>query len=144
MSHTTGPHWDALVEAALAARTRARAKYSQFQVGAALEDDQGRVYPGCNVESSSYGLTICAERTALVHAISLGAGRFRRIVVATGPLPDGRPLPLTPPCGACRQLLWDYCGAGLEVLLVNTQGQRELYLLDDLLPHPFDDSSLNR
>ncbi len=116
-------------------RDRAQAPYSGFRVGAAIESSDGRMFGGCNIESSSYGLTICAERVALVKALSEGSTDFRRIVVATG---DQRP---TPPCGACRQLLWDYC-RDIEVVLENSSGLRETYSLRELLPHAFDSDHL--
>jgi cytidine deaminase len=126
---------DPLLEAALKARERAHAPYSKFQVGAALEDAEGFVHTGCNVENASYGLTNCAERTAVFKAVSEGARRFRRIAVAA----DTHPL--TPPCGACRQVLWEICG-DIEVILVNLQGETESMLLRDLFPRPFHASFL--
>ncbi len=122
---------DALIEAALAARKHAHAPFSGFQVGAALEDETGRVWTGCNIENATYGLTVCAERVAVFKAVSEGARGFRRIVVAA----DTQRL--TPPCGACRQILWEFCG-DLEVVLVNLQGSTERYRLGELLPRAFD------
>jgi cytidine deaminase len=124
---------DALSDAALAARKNAHAPFSQFRVGAALEDSSGRIYTGCNVENATYGLTICAERVAVFKAISEGARQFRRIAIAadTGIL--------TPPCGACRQILWEFCG-DIEIILMNIQGLREQLRLADLFPRPFDAS----
>ena len=119
-----------LIRAAAAVRERAHAPYSGFKVGAALETDDGSVVTGCNVESASYGLTICAERVALVKAVSEGLRDFRRIVVVTtSPEP-------TPPCGACRQLLWDLAG-DLEVILADPGAERARYRLAELLPVPF-------
>jgi cytidine deaminase len=126
---------DPLLEAALQARTHARAPYSKFHVGAALEDSEGRIHTGCNVENASYGLTNCAERTAAFKAISEGARQFRRIAVAADTVE------LTPPCGACRQVLWELCG-DLEVILVNLRGQTESLRLSDLFPRPFHASFL--
>lgn len=124
-----------LIQAATQARLHAHAPYSRFQVGAALEADDGRVFAGCNVEISSYGLTVCAERVAAFHAIAQGARRFRRIVVATDvPKP-------APPCGACRQVLWDLCG-DIEVTLVNLGGDTQTFSLSSLFPRPFDDNSM--
>jgi len=124
-----------LIQAATQARLHAHAPYSRFQVGAALEADDGRVFAGCNVEISSYGLTVCAERVAAFHAIAQGARRFRRIVVATGvPKP-------APPCGACRQVLWDLCG-DIGVTLVNLDGDTQTCSLSSLFPRPFDDNSM--
>ena len=124
---------DALVEAALAARSNAFAPFSKFQVGAAVEDADGRIHTGCNVENATYGLTICAERVALYKAISEGVRSFARVVVAADT--DV----LTPPCGACRQILWEFCG-DVEVLLVNPRGKSESYRLKELFPKPFDAS----
>ena len=119
-----------LLEAALKARDQAHAPYSKFHVGAALEDVDGRIYTGCNVENASYGLTNCAERTAAFKAVSEGARKFRRIAVAADTSP------LTPPCGACRQVLWEICG-DIEIILVNLKGESESLRLQDLFPRPF-------
>jgi cytidine deaminase len=124
-----------LLQAALAARANAFAPYSKFQVGAALEDSDGRIHTGCNIENATYGLTVCAERVAVFKAISEGVRKFRRIAVAADT--DA----LTPPCGACRQILWEFCG-DLEIALVNPQGKIETYQLKDLFPKPFDASYL--
>ena len=126
---------DPLIEAALAARKNARAPFSKFQVGAALEDDAGRLHTGCNVENATYGLTICAERVAVFKAISEGARGFKRIAVAA----DTEIL--TPPCGACRQILWEMCG-DIEVLLTNLRSKTETIRMSELLPRPFDASFL--
>lgn len=126
-----------LREAALAARERAHAPYSGFKVGAALEADDGSIYTGCNIENATYGLTMCAERVALFKAISEGARRFRRIAVAA----DTERL--TPPCGSCRQLLWEFCGDA-EIILVNLRGESESHTMRDLFPRAFDDSFLSR
>ncbi|MGC4056275.1 MAG: cytidine deaminase [Paludibaculum sp.] len=127
---------DALKEAALQARLRAHAPFSSFLVGAALEAQDGRIFGGCNVENSSYGLTMCAERTAIFRAVAEGAKRFTRIAVVA----DTEKL--TPPCGACRQVLWDLCG-DLEVILFNLQGVTESCRLRDLLPRAFDATFLD-
>ena len=124
-----------LAQAALRARDNARARFSNFKVGAALEDEQGNVFTGCNIENASYGLTVCAERVAVFKAISEGASRFRRIAIAAD-TPT-----LTPPCGACRQILWEFCG-DIEVVLVNLQGSTETFQMKDLFPRPFDASYL--
>lgn len=126
---------DALLEAALRARENAHAPFSKFKVGAAVEDDSGRIHTGCNVENATYGLTVCAERVAVFKGVSEGARRFRRVAVAA----DTEVL--TPPCGACRQILWEFCG-DVEVILVNLQGRTERFRLKDLLPRPFDASFL--
>ena len=124
-----------LGEAALEARNNAHAPFSNFKVGAALEDEQGRVFTGCNVENATYGLTICAERVAVFKAISEGARKFKRIAVAA----DTEVL--TPPCGACRQILWEFCGDA-ELTLMNLHGKSETLRLKELFPRPFDASFL--
>jgi cytidine deaminase len=124
-----------LVDAALAARHNAHAPFSNFRVGAALEDETGRIFTGCNVENATSGLTICAERVAVFKAVSEGAREFRRIAVAAD-----TDL-LTPPCGACRQILWEFCG-DIELTLVNLEGKTETLRLKDLFPRPFDASFL--
>jgi len=126
---------DALVEAALQVRENAHAPFSKFKVGAALEDDAGRVHTGCNIENATYGLTVCAERVAVFKAVSEGARKFRRIAIAADT--DA----LTPPCGACRQILWEFCG-DIELILTNPRGKTETLHLRDLFPRPFDASFL--
>ena len=126
---------DALLDAALAARENAFAPYSKFRVGAAIEDADGRIHTGCNVENATYGLTVCAERVAVFKAISEGVRKFRRVAIAADT--DA----LTPPCGACRQLLWEFCG-DVEIVLVNPRGKTETHSLKDLFPKPFDVSYL--
>ena len=122
---------DALVAAATAARERAAAPYSHFHVGAALLASDGRVFGGCNVESASYGLTCCAERTAVFKAISEGARGFRAVAVVTG---ADEP---TSPCGACRQVLWDQC-RDVAVVMATTGGKLEETTLGALLPRAFE------
>jgi cytidine deaminase len=126
---------DPLIDAASRAREHAHAPFSKFKVGAALLDDSGQIYTGCNVENATYGLTVCAERVAVFKAISEGARKFRRIAVAADTAV------LTPPCGACRQILWEFCG-DIEVILTNLQGKTETLRLKDLFPRPFDASFL--
>jgi cytidine deaminase len=126
---------DVLLAAAIAARENAFAPYSEFRVGAAIEDLGGRIHTGCNVENATYGLTVCAERVAVFKAISEGVRKFRRVAIAADS--DS----LTPPCGACRQILWEFCG-DVEIVLVNLRGQTETYRLKDLFPKPFDVSYL--
>jgi cytidine deaminase len=122
---------DPLLQAALDARRHAHAPFSRFLVGAAIEDIDGRVHTGCNVENATYGLTVCAERVAVFKAISEGARKFTRVAVAADT--DV----LTPPCGACRQILWEFCG-DVELTLVNLRGKTENFRLKDLFPRPFD------
>jgi cytidine deaminase len=126
---------DPLVDAALSARQYAHAPFSKFKVGAAIQDQTGRIYTGCNIENASYGLTLCAERVALFKGMSEGARLFTRIAVAADTSD------LTPPCGACRQVLWEFCG-NAELTLVNTAGKREDMRVGDIFPRPFDASFL--
>ena len=124
-----------LIEAARAARLNAQARYSGFKVGAALETADGAIVTGCNVENATYGLTICAERVAMFKALSEGHTQFRRVaVVADTESP-------TPPCGPCRQILWEY-GGDLEVILANLQRETGRHRLADLFPLPFDQRNL--
>ena len=120
-----------LIEAATRARNCALARYSNFCVGAALEADDGRVFTGCNIESAAYELTMCAERVAIWKALSEGARRFESLAVVA----DTERL--TPPCGACRQIIWEFCG-DIPVVLANLRGQTQTYRMSELLPHPFD------
>jgi cytidine deaminase len=126
---------DSLVDAALRARENAHAPFSRFRVGAAVEDAEGRVHTGCNVENATYGLTVCAERVAIFKAISEGARGFRRVAVVADT--DK----LTPPCGACRQILWEFCG-DVEIVLGNVSGKSEVLRLGTLFPRAFDASFL--
>ena len=126
---------DDLIAKATAAREKALAPYSNFKVGAALRMKDGRIYTGCNIESVSYGLSICAERVALWKALSEGALDFSEIAIVT----DADVL--TSPCGACRQLLWEYCG-NIPVQLHSLKGPREEHPLAELFPYPFDNRSL--
>ena len=126
---TTDP--DALVVAARAAREYALAPYSHFKVGAALRTPAGRIITGCNVENATYGLTVCAERVALWKALSEGEREFAAIaIVADTAAP-------TPPCGACRQLLWEYCG-DISITLANLDRVTGQHQMQELLPLPFD------
>ncbi len=123
-----------LVQKAQEARKFSQAKYSHFKVGAALLTEEGEIFTGCNVESSSYSLTICAERVALTKALSEGRIKFKAIAISAR---DGE---FCPPCGACRQLLYDYA-PDLEVILTNGSENRT-FKLKELLPHAFEDSQL--
>ena len=122
---------DELVAAAREARERAVAPFSGFKVGSALETSDGVVVAGCNIENASYGLTLCAERVAMFKALSEGHRVFTRVVVLADTATP------TPPCGACRQILWEF-GGNLEVILANFEGVCARYRLADLLPLPFD------
>jgi len=120
-----------LIQSAIEARQHARASFSHFRVGAAIETRGGAVYTGCNIENATYGLTVCAERVAVWKALSEGEASFARIAIAA----DTENL--TPPCGACRQILWEFCG-DIEIILVNLGGKTETMRLATLLPRPFD------
>lgn len=128
----TGDYDDAaLVVAAVDAREHARARFSGFKVGAALETATGEVITGCNIENATYGLTMCAERVALYKALSEGRDVFTRIAVVADTADP------TPPCGSCRQLLWEYCG-DIDVILSNLSEVKRRLRLSQLLPLPFD------
>jgi len=126
---------DSLADAALQAREYAHAPFSNFRVGAAIEDSSGRIHTGCNIENATYGLTLCAERVAVFKAVSEGVREFRRIAIAADS--DA----LTPPCGACRQILWEFCG-DIKIILVNPRGASETLQLKDIFPRAFDASFL--
>jgi cytidine deaminase len=120
-----------LLTAARRARRLARADVSRFKVGAALETRDGAIVSGCNIENATLGLTMCAERVAMFTALSAGHRRFTRIAIVADTLAP------TPPCGACRQVLWEFAG-DLEVVLANLRRVTGRYRLADLLPLPFD------
>ncbi len=120
-----------LIAAARAVRDRAVADFSGFKVGAALETAGGQIITGCNVENASYGLTLCAERVAVFKAISEGHRTFTRIVVVADTESP------TPPCGACRQILWEF-GGDLEVVMANLTTVTATLRMRELLPLPFD------
>ena len=120
-----------LVAAARRAREHAVADFSHFRVGAALEAADGTVITGCNVENATYGLTICAERVAMFKALSEGHRAFTRVAIVADTADP------TPPCGACRQILWEF-GGDLEVILANLTDEKGTHRLKDLLPLPFD------
>jgi cytidine deaminase len=120
-----------LIEAAAAARLRSVAPFSNFLVGAVLQTDTGKVFSGCNIESASYGLTVCAERVAIWKALSEGERNFTNLVIVA----DTESL--TPPCGTCRQIIWEFC-KNATIVLANLRGQREKLKIADLLPRAFD------
>jgi cytidine deaminase len=124
---------DALLSAARAAREHSHAPHSKFRVGAAVRAASGRVFGGCNIESASYGLGACAERVAVLKAVSEGERTLDAIAVVTD---ADTP---TPPCGACRQVLWEFCG-DVEVILATMKGDVEVHRLSSLFPRPFDSS----
>jgi cytidine deaminase len=125
------PKPNELASLAIQARETAYAPFSGFKVGAALASDDNHVYTGCNVENSTYGLTVCAERVAIFKAVSEGKRKFKAMAVAA----DTEKL--TPPCGACRQIIWEFCG-DIEITLVNLRGKKKKYRMRNLLPEPFD------
>src|SRR5438445_13448609 len=128
---------DALIAAATKVRENAHAKFSNFKLGAALHSPSGKIFTGCNVENATYGLTLCAERVSIFKAISEGERQFDSIAVVTDT--DA----LTPPCGACRQIIWEFCG-DIPVVLVNLAGRREELAMRDLFPRAFDGSFLGQ
>ncbi len=126
-----------LIRRAKRARRNSVAPYSKFRVGAALLTKGGEIIEGCNIENASYGLTICAERVAIFKAVSEGVRRFSRIAVVTDTAE------LTPPCGACRQIIWEFCG-DVPVIMANLRGRIERYRMRELLPKAFDGRFLGR
>jgi cytidine deaminase len=127
--------YDALIAGARQARENAHAPFSGFRVGAALRAQSGRVFTGCNVENATLGLTCCAERVAIFKAISEGERGFDAIAVVADT--DT----LTPPCGSCRQIIWEFCG-DVPVILANLKDKIETTRASALLPKPFDSSFL--
>jgi cytidine deaminase len=120
-----------LIEAAKRARLQSVAPFSNFLVGAAVRTPEGRVYTGCNVESASYGLTVCAERVAIWKALSEGEHHFTALAVVA----DTETL--TPPCGTCRQIIWEFA-RGASIVFANLDGKTETFHIADLLPRAFD------
>lgn len=126
-----------LIEIAKQARGRASAPFSNFKVGAVLVGKVGEIFTGCNIENASYGLTMCAERVAIFKAVSEGARAFQKIIVVA----DTEEL--TPPCGACRQIIWEFCG-DIEILLANLHGKTETFQMKELFPRAFDANFLEK
>ena len=124
-------NFDALIAAATNVREKSVAPFSKFLVGAALETDDGKVYTGCNIESASFGLTVCAERVAIWKALSEGERNFKALAIVA----DTESL--TPPCGTCRQIIWEFCKHA-TIILANRRGQIERMQVRDLLPRAFD------
>jgi cytidine deaminase len=120
-----------LIEAARNVREKAHAPFSNFKVGAALLSETGETFTGCNIENASYGLTMCAERVAIFKAVSEGAASFTQLAIV------GDTQDLTPPCGACRQIIWEFCG-DIPVVLSNLEGKTENFQMSELLPKAFD------
>jgi len=120
-----------LIDAALRARLQSVAPFSKFLVGAAVKTENGKIYTGCNIESASYGLTVCAERVAIWKALSEGERHFAELAVVA----DTEVL--TPPCGTCRQIIWEFA-RGAKIVFANLNGQSETFQIADLLPRAFD------
>jgi cytidine deaminase len=120
-----------LIETAKAARLKSVAPFSKFLVGAAVKTKAGKVYTGCNIESASYGLTVCGERVAIWKALSEGEREFTELAIVA----DTESL--TPPCGTCRQIIHEFCGDA-TIVLGNLQGETETCTIDELLPRAFD------
>jgi cytidine deaminase len=120
-----------LIEAAQKARLQSVAPFSNFLVGAAVRTENGKIYTGCNVESASYGLTVCAERVAIWKALSEGERNFSELAVVA----DTETL--TPPCGTCRQIIWEFA-RNADIVFANLQGESEVFHVADLLPRAFD------
>ncbi|CUS82409.1 cytidine deaminase [Candidatus Kryptobacter tengchongensis] len=129
---------DELIKLAIEAKKLAYAPYSKFKVGAAILTNDGEVFTGCNIENSSYSLTICAERVAIFKAYSMGKKKFKSIAVVS----DSKNY--ISPCGACRQVLMDLAGGELEVILANSKGEAKVLRLSELLPFPFGSKDLKR
>ncbi|HET6974302.1 MAG TPA: cytidine deaminase, partial [Pyrinomonadaceae bacterium] len=119
------------IEIAMKARNCSLAPFSNFLVGAALRTEAGKIYTGCNIESASYGLTVCAERVAIWKALSEGERQFTELAVVA----DTETL--TPPCGTCRQIIWEFA-RGATIVFANLQGKSEVFQIADLLPRAFD------
>jgi cytidine deaminase len=128
---------ESLIEAAKRARLQSVAPFSNFQVGAAVRTADGKVYIGCNIESASYGLTVCAERVAIWKALSEGERQFTDLAVVA----DTETL--TPPCGTCRQIIWEFA-RNANIVFANLTGKSEKFHMAELLPHAFDAKFLKR
>lgn len=120
-----------LIDMAIEAREKSHAPFSNFKVGAVVETTDGELFTGCNIESASYGLTVCAERVAIWKAVSMGKKDFKQVIVVAD-TPE-----LTPPCGTCRQIIWEFC-KDAPVTLANLKGDSETVQMRDLLPRAFD------
>lgn len=125
------PEIQKLIDAARVGRDCSLSPFSNFCVGAAVETEDGKIYTGCNIESASFGLTVCAERVAIWKALSEGERKFKRIAVVADTDP------LTPPCGTCRQIIWEWC-RNTTVILANVHGAVEIIEMRELLPRAFD------
>lgn len=130
------PTKEELIQKAIEAKAKAIPTYSNFHVGAALLTEEGKIYYGANIENASYGLTICAERTAVFTALINGERKFKAIAIA------GDSDKYLPPCGACRQILLEFCGKDLEVIMVNSKGESKSMKMNELLPFSFGEEFL--
>lgn len=128
--------WEFLVNKALEARDNAYVPYSNFRVGAAVLTVDEKIFTGCNVENSSYGATICAERTAIVKAVSAGESELIAIAIAS----DSSSL--TFPCGICRQVISEFVNEDTKFICSNKNGEYKIYNMDELLPHAFSKDDL--
>lgn len=126
-----------LIETAKSARLQSMAPFSNFLVGAAVRTDEGKVYTGCNVESASYGLTVCAERVAIWKALSEGERQFIELAIVA----DTESL--TPPCGTCRQIIWEFA-KNARIVLGNLRGETQIVSIRELLPRAFDARFLSK
>ena len=127
---------DKLVQAAIEAMPAAYAPYSQFQVGAAIEDDRGQIHTGVNVENAAYPVGSCAEAGAIAAMVRAGGRKIHRIAVA------GRGVALCTPCGGCRQRIREFAATTTEILVCDEQGMRQSFTLETLLPHSFGPDNL--
>jgi cytidine deaminase len=129
-------NYNKLAQKAIDAKSKSIANYSNFHVGSAVLSKTGKVYQGANVEISSYGLTMCAERTAIFTAVIDGEREFEAVAIASDL--EG----FCPPCGACRQVLLDLCGKDVDIILVDSKLNLKIYKLDELIPHSFGEENL--
>lgn len=124
--------WTELIDSAKAVRARAYCPYSKFQVGSAILAEDGTVFIGCNVENRTFGLTVCAERVAVLSAVAQGHRKLAAVAVVTDTDPP------SPPCGQCLEVLTEFGRPDLPILLANVEGVSQEYRLSDFLPHPFE------
>ncbi len=130
-------NYNTLIQKAFEAKKNAHPPYSNFHVGAALLTEDDKIYTGCNVENSTFGLTLCAERTAIFKAMSEGERKFKAIAIASDS-PD-----YITPCGSCRQIIYDHCGE-IDIICSNGKGEYKVFKTSELLPHAFGDKDLNK
>lgn len=124
-------NWEPLLAAAIEVRRRSHSPYSRFAVGAAVLTEEGAIFSGANVENRSFGVTLCAERSAFAAAVSAGHRQFRGVAIVTETSPPG------PPCGICRETMTEFCAPEMPILLSNPQGERRWTTLGSLFPEPF-------